>query len=276
VENVRQHLIPREYLKTWADPSTPNDRKGRVWIIQKADSERKELRSPRDCFWEPDRYTIQTDAGRNVAVEKALGRIESDYGRVICDVLQNRQLSAEQRVWLSFFAGAMLARVGGIPDAAERMLRTGARQTRRLEEKRGAPPERSAEMEGLLRSVHGHTASAGMIEYSKMFFDMHLSIFSADDSVGFITSDAPIFLCIPGIEGQWQHPFLAHEHVEVSLPLSPQHMGFYSWKDRPILYRSADRRKVDQFNSRTIAGCRKEFVSWKGILRPEWFGAEYR
>ena len=51
-------------MKTWADPSTPNDRKGRVWIIQKADSERKELRSPRDCFWEPDRYTIQTDAGK--------------------------------------------------------------------------------------------------------------------------------------------------------------------------------------------------------------------
>lgn len=54
-----------------------------------------------------------------------------------------------------------------------------------------------------------------MAEYSKMFFDMHLSIIATDDEVSFITSDAPIFLCIPGIGGQWQHPFLAHEHVEV-------------------------------------------------------------
>jgi len=128
-------------LKAWADPSAPNGRKGCVWIIQKADRERKELRSPRDYFWEADRYTIQTDAGRNLAVEKALGRIESDYDRVICDVLQNRQLSGQQRVWLSFFAGAMFARVGGIPEAVERMLRTVARQPRRLEEKRGAPQE---------------------------------------------------------------------------------------------------------------------------------------
>jgi len=232
-------------LKAWVDPSAPNGRKGCVWIIQKADRERKELRSPRDYFWEPDRYTIQTDAGRNLAGEKALGRIESEYDRVICDVLQNRQLQGEQRVWLSFFAGAKLGRVGGIPDAVERMSRTVARQTRHLEEKRGAPPERSAEMEGLLRSVHGHTASTGMIEYSKTFFEMHLSIFATDDEVGFITSDAPIFLCIPSIEGRWQHPFLAHEDVEVSLPLSPQHMAFYSWKVRPVQYRPADRRKVD-------------------------------
>ena len=114
-----------------------------------------------------------------------------------------------------------------------------------------------------------------MIEYSKMFFGMHLSIFATDDDVGFITSDAPIFLCIPGIEGQWQHPFLAHEDVEVSLPLSPQHMAFYSWKVRPVQYRPADRRKVDQFNSGTVAGCRKEFVSWQGIVRPEWFDVDH-
>jgi hypothetical protein len=262
-------------LKAWVDPSAPNGRKGCVWIIQKSDCERKELRSPRDYFWEPDRYTIQTDAGRNLAVEKALGRIESDYDRVICDVLQNRQLSVQQRVWLSFFAGAMMARAGGMPDAAERMLRTIARQTRRLEEKCGAPPAQSAEIEELLRSVHGHTAGTGMIEYSKMLFGMHLSIFAADDGVDFITADAPVFLCIPGIQGQWQHPFLGHEDVEVSMALSPQHMAFYSWKVPPILYRPADRRKVDQFNSRTIAGCRKEFVSWKGIVRPEWFGGEH-
>jgi hypothetical protein len=152
----------------------------------------------------------------------------------------------------------MLARVAGIPNAGERMLRTVTRQTR-LEEKRDAPPEQSAAIEEQLRSVHGHTASTGMAEYSKMFFDMRLSIFATDDEVGFITSHAPIFPCIPGTDGQ-----------------SPQHMSFYSWKVRPILYRPADRYKVDQFNSGTIAGCRKEFVSWKGIVRPEWFGAEYK
>lgn len=174
-----------------------------MWVIQKADREKKELRSPRDYFWEQERYTIQAGDERNLAVEKALARIESDYGRVIGDVRAGKQISPEQRVWLSLFAGAMLARAGSVPGRTERMLRTVAKQTRRLEEKRGAPPQQSADMEENVKSVHGPTASAGIIEYSKMFFAMNLSIFATEDEVGFITSDAPVFMSIPGVENQW-------------------------------------------------------------------------
>jgi hypothetical protein len=29
--------------------------------------------------------------------------------------------------------------------------------------------------------------------------------------------------------------------------------------------------KVDRINARTITGCKEECVSWKGIVRDEWF-----
>jgi hypothetical protein len=54
------------------------------------------------------------------------------------------------------------------------------------------------------------------------------------------------------------------------MPLTPR-LAYYSWKIQPRMYEKWDQRNVDRLNARTISGCQKEFVSWKGVVRGEWF-----
>ena len=108
-----------------------------------------------------------------------------------------------------------------------------------------------------------------MRENADLLIKINLSVFYTDDEAGFVTGDNPCFPCVPGDPP----PFLGHPDVELTFPLTPNHLAFYSWKLPSLVYRKADRRMVDEANSRTIAGCRKEFISWKGLARNEWLSA---
>ena len=105
---------------------------------------------------------------------------------------------------------------------------------------------------------------------------MGLTISTVEDEAGFITSDAPGCLCIPGPASTGLHPFLGHCDVEATLPLSPRHLAIYTWTEKQVRYKLGTRRLVDEVNSRIMSRCLKEFVSWKGVIRSEWFETVYR
>ena len=276
MDNEKQHIIPSGYLRAWCTPNPPSHKKGSVWVIQKAAPETKELKSPSERFWLPDRYTIKSNGTRDLSVENTLAAVEDRYAKVIRTIRDRGTIGPGERKSLDSFAAAMLARTEPYAENVESILRTIGKRALKLEQKCGAEPGLSKQVEEHLQSVYGHTASIGMMEYSKMFFRMKLSIFVADDEAGFVTCDAPCFMAVPGPFDLFERPFLGHKDVEVTLPLSPHHLALYSWKIPPVLDRPADRQKVNQANSRTISGCKKEFISWKGTARKEWFGVDYK
>jgi hypothetical protein len=140
-------------------------------------------------------------------------------------------------------------------------------QAAKLAAKRHAESSLSNGIKNCLPNLAGALVSVGVIEYSKLLSKMNLSVFTTDDDAGFVTGDEPCCVCVPG----GRNPFLGHPDVEVTMPLSPQLVAYYSWKVTPSMYAKWDRSKVDRLNSRTIATCKKEFVSWKGVVRDEWF-----
>jgi hypothetical protein len=271
MEKGQQHMIPRRYLAAWAYPNPPAGKKGTIWVIQKRDIRNPELKSPKKYFREKDRYTLSWLGGRDLAVENSLGMVEAWFGEAFANVQAHNPLTGHDRVKIAFFTAAMMLRTNHIPSILADVLGTNHWQSASLEKEEGLDSSSSDALKAKLPDVTGDTVGNGLIMTAGMLVRMKLSIFVTDDEAGFVTGDEPCYVCVPGA---W-NSYPGHPDVELTIPLSPRHMAFYSWKLAPMLYAPWDRETVDRVNSRTIAGCKTEFVSWKGTTRPEWFIADF-
>ena len=271
-EKKRQHMIPKSYMKSWAYPHAPAGNLGKVWVVQKADPTQKHLESPKSYFYADDRYTVTSSGERDLRVEDALALTETWYGQVIKNVRAGKILDEDDRTKLAFFTSAMMVRTNHMPGVLSNVFRTIKSQAERLEAKHNAKPGLSKDMAAKLETVVADTVRAGALTGANVLFGMNLSIFVADDEAGFVTGDEPCSIIVPGARDAYP----GHPDVEILMPLSPHYMAFYSRKVPSMMYTKWNRQTVDRANSRTIRRCKKEFVSWKGIVRSEWFVADMR
>lgn len=264
--NEKQHIVPAAYLKSWSDPNAPKGSVGSVWVIPKANPSAKTLEPPTNYFCAPDVDTRKAGGGRNLVIENVLAEIEGDFGRVKKKLEARQAIEVRDRAILSFFCAGMLSRTATLADSVGKMFRDSRDQAARLEASERIEPTLSKSIDEHLRDLSDETVRSGLLVIPKMLFRMHLSIVTTDDEAGFVTGDDPALVCSPGHD----RPFLGHPDAECTVPLTPHHTAFYSWKVKPMLYPIWTRVNVDRINSRTIGWCSKEFVSWKGIVRPEW------
>ena len=93
------------------------------------------------------------------------------------------------------------------------------------------------------------------------------------NDVGFITSDAPCAWVNPKAQTfppGLRHPALGQPEIEVTLPLTPQHLLLISHVRYP-LYVDVPQSTVDNANGIRLDFCTEEFLSWKGGIRSDWF-----
>lgn len=267
MDKVQQHMISTGYLKSWACPNPPAGKSGTMWVIQKDATDCRALKSPRKHFREQDRYTLKAGGARILSVENALSRVEAWFGEALANIVARKPLTGHDRAKLSFFTSAMMLRTRRIPTALTHLLSTIQMQARQQETKANIDHSFSDAIDEVLPSAVGETIADGLTATASMLIRMNVSIFVTDDDAGFVTGDEPCSVIVPGA---WNsHP--THPDVEIILPLSPRHAALYSWKIPRMSYVTWDGRTVDRLNSRTIAQCTKEFVSWKGTVRGEWF-----
>src|SRR5258706_7959945 len=86
-EKSRQHIVPRSYLRAWADANTPPGQEPYVWVFPaKGGAGRK--KAPVNLFLRRDFYTRTTLRGaRDVAVENELAEIEEAFVTIRDQVL---------------------------------------------------------------------------------------------------------------------------------------------------------------------------------------------
>jgi Protein of unknown function (DUF4238) len=267
VDKLQQHMISAGYLKSWACPNPPAGKSGTIWVIQKDATDCRALKSPRKYFREEDRYTLKSGGTRNLSVENALNRVETWFGEALGNIVARKRLTGHDRAKLSFFTSAMMLRTRRIPTALTDHLRTIQMQSRKQETKANIDHSFSDAIDDVLLSAVGETVADGLTATAAMLIRMNVSIFVADDDAGFVTGDEPCSVVVPGA---W-NSYPTHPDVEIVLPLSPHYAALYSWRIPRMSYVTWDRKTVDRLNSRTIAQCTKEFVSWKGAVRAEWF-----
>jgi hypothetical protein len=238
-----------------------------IWVIQKDSPEKRVLKSPKKYFRELDRYTLNTGGARNLAVENALSTVETWFAHAFSNIAGRKPLTGHDRVELAFFASAMMLRTRRIPTALERTLRTIQMQARKQERKANIDHSFSNGINEVLPSIVGETVADGLPAMASVLVRMNVSVLVTDDDAGFVTGDEPCSVIVPGA---W-NAYPTHPDVEIILPLSPEYAALYSWKIPRTSYAALDRKTVDRLNSRTVGQCTHEFVSWKGIVRPEWF-----
>jgi hypothetical protein len=142
-----------------------------------------------------------------------------------------------------------------------------------LEQAHNAPPITSLQTAEEVEHAHQDLVMVSLQTQTPLYFTMQMSIFVADDELGFITSDTPCVWFNPKAHTfppLYRSPGLAQEEIEVTLPLTPQHLLFISHREHPF-YLDVGRKAVDEANRLTRWYCNEEFISWKGEIRPYWF-----
>lgn len=263
-----QHTIPRVYLGSWLEPHTPAGQTAAIHIVNK---ESKEVRrkSPMKSFTSNDRYTVHLrDGERNLDVENFLGRIETDFNRVVQAVRRRQNLATMQMAKLAVFTAAMMGRAPLQSDSFRRQLQP----LEEIIEKAGSPEQ----VEELSEYIQNHAAyyTTSTIEASApVLFNMVPSILVTNDATGFITSDNPAVMFNPNaykLPPFYRPPGLATIDVEITLPLTPNHLIVYTHRRHFPFYQLVDMKAVDELNRRTWAHANQEVVSKTGIVKDIW------
>jgi hypothetical protein len=143
-----------------------------------------------------------------------------------------------------------------------------------LEKQHNAPPISSLETAEMVEHAHQRLVATGVEVQAPLLFQMPMTIMATDDNLGFITSDTPCVWFNPGwykLPPLYRGPGLGQPEIEVTLPLTPQHLLRISHNPRFPLYQDVGQTAVDEVNRRTRFHCNEEFVSWKGETRLYWF-----
>jgi len=272
-EKKQQHVIPNCYLKAWCDPQTPAGQTPYIWRISR-DGSTKRKKSPEKSFTANDRYTVKLPTGeRNLVVEDTLAGLENAFVAVRKKIENREELTAEDRATLCLFTAAMQSRTIRAGDHWRNTAQQIHDITSSLEQQYGVGPHTSKQTERMVEVAPQYFVMTMLEMQTPIYFQMQISIFVSKDEFGFITSDSPCVWFNPKAHTFppfYRSPGLAQADIEVTLPLTPQHLLFISHKPNHF-YIDVNQAAVDEANRLTRAYCTDEFVSWRGETRPYWF-----
>jgi hypothetical protein len=269
----KQHTIPRSYLAAWVEPVTPPGQTSAIYLISKEDKSVRR-KSPEKSFTQTDRYTVRLkDGSRDLTVEHALGSIENDFQAVLRAIRQGQRLNPLQKAKVCTFTAAMMSRSKQQGDWILKQRLEHLEQIKDMEKTHGVDPIASLEMEEALQNHHAQLVVNGIEVIAPVLYQMTLTIFTTTNRTGFITSDAPAVMYNPKAHTfppMYRSAGLLQKDVEVTLPLSPQHMVLFSHRPSSQLYIPIGVNDVDEANRTTYFFCESEFVSRTGEVRDAW------
>jgi len=275
-----QHFVTEAYLREWCDPATPEGYEPYVWIVSKKDRIAKN-KSPKKIFSETDFYTILDSQGnRNVDLEKALQKIESNFIAVQRDKLsRHKPLDDKEMVVVSTFIATMFARVKHQRAQQREMWQE------LLDEINNVPKEaftflKETKTYNRIENIRNQPLPYNITNFANIVVPflsrMNCEIFETETKPGFITSDNPCFLIDPAIytlnpPKSWIDLF-SSPTVEILFPISPKQLISLkpTGQDR---YSSVDKvpEAIDEIN-KIIVGNSEEFIVLnQKQFKDEWF-----
>jgi Protein of unknown function (DUF4238) len=272
-EKKKQHIIPECYLRAWCDPNPPAGHQPFIWKISKT-GVWVTKRSPEKSFTATDKYTIRLPNGaRNLVIEDMLGKVETDFVRALAKVRKRQKLGVTDRAHLCVFAAAMHSRTVSMAEHWKTQMSRLHEMVVDLEQAQNLRPIRSLETSRMVELAHQQVIANSLEIEAPLLFQMQMAILTTNDGTGFITSDRPCVWFNPSLykmPPSYRSPGLGQREIEVTLPLTPQHMLFISHTKCPE-YVELSRTLLDESNRLTRFYCSEEFISWKGGMLARWF-----
>jgi hypothetical protein len=305
-QNKAQHYVAKGYTRAWCDPAKAQREEPYVWVFDRdgpTPEKPARRKAPVNIFWEPEMYTItpaDDPLGRDLSLEHALGRLETDF----CSVRRNfieprRPLGARERLTLLAFLASSKFRTPGYREHTRSQWRPILDKGRALEKwaQTATPDERRrASRIGSLGSsgkrmtmdevqaivdkplqtmleVHVRTTVPLLAKMT------HMTILCTEKTPGFITGDEPVVWFDPEAYKRpplYQAPALMYETIEITLPISPGRMMFLGRKNHDWpQYMNLDEIDpfeflLDDLNRRTCRFSRQNVVVSRNEFRAIW------
>ena len=291
MKHKRQHIVPKSYLSAWLEPVTPPGQEGALWRFAK-DGTGKHRKSPKKTFVESDRYTVFLKNGeRDLRVEHTLDQIENDFSGVLRRLHRRERLTPLDKAKIAIFTAAMLGRTrrkadhwkntwgqmrgmvasyegDGIDSKASGTIHPNGPLPA------GAVRVSKEEVDEFLVNSHPEYLIETIEISAPILFAMDLSLYSADDELGFLTSDEPCIMHNPTAYRYhpiMRSPGLLQREVQVLLPLSPRLLIAFSHTPTHPRITPLKREHVDEVNRMIVWSAAEEIISWTDALRDEWF-----
>jgi hypothetical protein len=293
MKNKKQHYIPQSYLESWCDPYVPDGFDNYVWIFD-YNGESQKKKNPKNIFYQSEMYTIFDDKGnRLLHIEHGLSGLETKFAFIRNKkIAKKKTLSSEERLHVLAFVAAMnnrtLAKKNHLFEQWKQVFDLGKEFQQAFENASSEQQKAMASIGSL--NKEGPSFSLDEIEEfyknplqtqmmprvnveTNMYRKMTMTILTTVDEVGFITSDDPCFWFDPEaykLPPMFQSPGLRPPTIEVTMPLSPNHMLLISHAPLPF-YISIDRDQVDELNRRTRFSANEYFVVNQDYKNDHWF-----
>jgi hypothetical protein len=291
MKHKRQHIVPRSYLSAWLEPFTPTGQERALWRFAK-DGTGKHRKAPKKTFVESDRYTVLLKNGeRDLRVEHTLDQIENDFSGVLRRLHRLEKLTPLDKAKIAIFTAAMLGRTRKRADHWKntwKQLRgmvasyegdgADCKASGTIDPNEplpvGAVRVSRQEIDEFLVNSHPEYLIETIEISAPILFGMDLAMYSADDELGFLTSDEPCIMHNPTAYRYhpiMRSPGLLQRDVQVILPLSPRLLIAFSHKPTFPRITPLRREHVDEINRMVVWSATEEIISWTGKLRDEWF-----
>jgi uncharacterized protein DUF4238 len=289
-----QHFVPQCYTRAWLDPDAPNKQEY-MWKFEKNGREGTRA-APKNTFEETDFYTIDEGGERNLALEKALGKLESRFVGARKRISNHEKLTSSEYAYFIGFIAAMSSRTksfrdfqreqwGGVQELMESM-QAQWEQSDENERKallRASSTPRSGTPMGTLDDVRDvvknpmkHMLVPATKVNGEFLTKINLTVFETDDRLGFITSDDPVVMYDPTAYRRppiYRSPGFGRPEVELTMPLSPQQLALFTWYV-PNGFIAVDAENLAALNRRTRAYADQYFIVCRNETRNDWFTSE--
>ena len=275
-----QHFVTEAYLRAWCDPKTPKGYEPYLWVVSKKDRLAKK-KSPKKVFRKADFYTIiDSEGNRNVDLEKALQKIESNFMTVRRDKIRHHKPLDDREIGVvATFIATMFARVKHQRDQQRKMWQE------LIDEMEGSPDEVLSELKkkgtyNQIIDLKNQPLPYNIVNFTNVaapfFSRMGCEILETEMKPGFITSDNPCFMIDPSIYTSnppmsW-HELFNSPTVEILFPISPKQL--ISLKPAgPNRYVSVDNvpEGIDELNKITVQNSEEFIVLNQKEFKDIWF-----
>ncbi len=285
---MKQHVVPKCYLKAWCDTSTPPGHEPFIWLISR-DGSSPLKRAPHKSLTRSNVYTIKFDDGKSdLRVEIRLSRLENDFMKVQRKVSERKPLDSRERAHLAAFMATMRSRT----DAYDRAMRESWSKVDELVKKMEEVIRRGdgSRLPPMAGPNEGKPISSKQTEYmvensrplgveaslklSPLIWRMNMAFLVAPVGSFFVTSDCPCVWFDPNAYKRpplFQGVGLAMPEIEITMPITPQVLVVASHKTRLNGYFDLTDALVQEFNRRTVAFSDLQIVSNSPHVLASWF-----
>ena len=263
-----QHIIPKCYLKQFANPNIPANYGPCVWVFER-ESKKGKRKNIKSVLTSADMYTFKGD----YTIEKTLGQIENEYSKIFDKKIKNRlPLTPQEHYLFCAFVAAMLQRTLKQKENIENFIDQVADMAQQMEIAHGAKAKTSSKWRKEKEDAHKLSVMGMIPEIANILYKMNLAFLCTNKNVSFITSDAPAYLFNSQL--QWQRfygPGLMQKHVEVRMPLSPEISVDFSWINNLRGYIELSEDLVHDSNRMVYGFSHQYFIANSQKLRRRWF-----